>query len=375
VHIALVLTAGPAKEVGIIMSRPTSRSLLRLPGRTLLEHIISALTPHVDEIVVAYDDDQVPSLCRELGCRALDVEPGGIIVSLCQAISKLMLSGDDMVTVVYGDVYGEPDLYKGHVAAAEQVLEPLVTAVKPTIVRGGYLRLNVTEDGLVDNVGSGGYIFGGLVSLTAAQVNDLCKLASIERYFTLLASKGRLRARLWLSVWVDIDTPWDYMVAVRHELSRLHGLHISEGASVAESAELEPPLVVEAGARIDSNAVLRGPAYISQRALVGAFSFVRAGSMVLEGATIGAYTEVKRSIVCRGAYIGSHSYVADSIIGEYASLSPYTVTRNIPYTELPQASVLLTTTHPLERLKVGAVVAANARTKPHSVLEPGAVYS
>ncbi len=374
-HVAVVLTAGPPKDLGLIMAERRSRSLVKLPGRTLLEHIVRSVARMVDSVVVAYDDGRVAGVCEAAGCRAVAVEPRGAVSSLCQAFSQLRLEDDDLVTVVYGDIYGEEELYRGHASEAERELEPLMTVVRPVIVRGSYLRVAVDEEGRVAAVGQGDYVYAGLLSAQARVLRRVCEAGSLEAVLDELASRGRLVARAWLGVWVDLDTPWDYMVAVNYELSRLKGLHVSGEARISERAELEPPAVVEAGARIDANAVVRGPVYVGRGALVGAFSFVREATMVLDSSVVGAYSEVKRSVLCEGSYVGSHSYVADSVIGERASLAPYTVTRNLPYAELPEpARVLLTTTHPLERLKVGAVVAAGARTRPHAVLEPAELY-
>ncbi len=371
-HTVLILTGGPAKDVGILMAKPRSRSLLKLPGKTLLTHIIESFKNIAENIIVAYDDPQVPLHCTS--CKTILVEASTIHDTLCAAYRRLRLGSEDTVTIVYGDVYGEPELYRGHLLVFERENEPVVTVTKPVVMRGNYLRLRVNESGLVEGIGFGDYVYAGLISLHARDFAEVCSVKSVVKLFEKLASK-RLYAHIWLGPWVDVDTPWDYMVAARYELEKIHGLHVSEEARISERAELEPPLVIEKGARVDANAVVRGPAYISSGSLIGAHSFIRNSVLVLENAIVGAFTEVKRSVICSSAYIGSHSYVVDSVVGEEASLAPYTVTRNIPYRELPDnAKVLLTTTHPLEGVKIGAVIAAKAKTNPHSVIEAATTY-
>ncbi len=371
-HLLLVLTGGPAKGAEVIMARKRSRSLLQLPGRTLLEHIVSSVKELVDKVAVAYDDPQVASACRD--CTAVPVTGNTPVAVVCQALGTLNPRDDDMVTVVYGDVYGDPELYRDHVIRASTAASTVVTVVKPVVVRGSYLRLDVDEEGTPRAIGVGPYIYAGLLSASASKVKALCGKGDLARFLADESSKGSLIAHIWPSLWIDIDTAWDYMVAVRLELQRLQGIYVSSEARVSERAELEPPVYVEPGARVDANAVIRGPAYISSESLIGAHSFVRSETMVLPRAVVGAYTEVKRSVVCRGARIGSHSYIADSVVGEEAELAPYTVTVNIAYGELDESTrVLLTTTHPLEKLKVGAIIGARYRGKPHTVLHPGTV--
>ena len=82
---------------------------------------------------------------------------------------------------------------------------------------------------------------------------------------------------------------------------------------------------------------------------------------------------MKRSIVYDSASVSSHCYIADSIVGEEARLAPYTITLNTPI-EMLSNEIILTTSYPLERVKVGAIIAARAQTKPHHVLRPAEVY-
>ena len=372
-HVALILTGGPSKQLGLILGGRRSRSLARLPGRTLLQHITESLRGVVDGVYVAYDDPEVPRHCS--GCTAVYAPVTGIGETLCYVEPRLGLRPDDRVTLVYGDVYGEPELYAGHVRASEQEGERLVTLVRPVIARGGYLRVRASEDGLVTEVGAGDLVFAGLATLEAGDLKLFCQ-GGVDRALAQLASRGRLIARLWPSVWVDVDTPWDYAVAVRYELSKLTGLHVDSEARVSDRAELEPPVVIERGARIDSYAVVRGPAYISSGSLVGAHAFVRHGTFVQEAAVVGAYSEVKRSVIGARARIGSHCYIVDSVVGDEALVAPYTVTLNTPVGSLPEeVKQLMTTTHPLEGVKVGAVIAANARTRPHTVIEPASIVT
>ena len=67
---------------------------------------------------------------------------------------------------------------------------------------------------------------------------------------------------------------------------------------VAESAVIEGPVIIERGAEVMERAVVKGPAYIGRNAVIGSFSLVR-NSDVEENAVVGFCSEVARSIMGR----------------------------------------------------------------------------
>lgn len=377
-HVALVLTGGPPKSIAKIMVTRRSRSLVDLGGKTLLNYIVSSIKELVDEVTVVYDDDNVVKALMDCdNCSSFRVEERGIRETICRAISRL--EAENIITVIYGDIYADKEFYSMHIRRIS--IDPkvvLVSVTRPSIYKKGFTLVRQDDEGYVRAIGSGDLVVAGILSAKNSLLKQvLCKESKdMISFLQKMVSKERLRSIMWLGTWVDIDTPWDYLVAVQNELSKQRGLYIHEEAKVSDKAYIEPPVYVAKGVYVDANAVIKGPAYIGPDSLIGAHSFVRSGVLVQQNAVIGAYSEVKRSVVCRNARIGSHSYITDSIIGEEAELAPYTITQNIPYYDIPnEARILLSTSLPLEKIKIGAVFAARSKTKPHTVLKPGHEYA
>ena len=372
---AVILAGGPPKKLAYVFRR-SSRSLLRFPRGYLLEKHIRGFRRYFDEVYVVSDDPVVESVCRGIeGCRFVRQKSRGVEGAICDSLAAIG-SRDEMVTIDYGDIYFGDGYLEGHMSSFLRSYEPTITVTQPFIKRRQYLSLDVDMvSQTVTAVGRGDYTFAGLLSAPAKELYSmLCTEGkTVSMLVEKLTMQNRLRAHVWLGEWVDIDTPWDYLLAVRLDLAKLTGLHIEDGAEVSERAVIEPPVYIASRSMIDHYAVVKGPAYIGPRVLIGAHSFIRSLTAVFNGATVGAYSEVKRSIVYVDAFISSHCYIADSVVGEGAEVEPYTVTLNTPYTSV-SSEIIVTTSQPLEKLKIGAILAAGSRTKPYSVIEPASVY-
>ncbi len=372
----VILAGGPAKKLKLVTGRDGSRSLLRFPRGRLIDIQLGVMARYFDSVVVVSDDNLLANYCYNTDkCVFIEQQVSGIEGALCSALASSALMGERLITILYGDIYSEEAMITSHIAKVLREYEPLITVTKPVVMRGSFLRLAVDPiDQRVISTSQGPYVFAGLLTIDALTLRDLLcnKGMSFHNAIGEITAKG-LRADIWIGEWVDLDTPWDYLLAIRLDLEKIRDTIIEKDASVASTAIIEGSVYVSQGARIDHYAVIKGPAYIGKEVLVGAHSFVRNHVAIFNNSIIGAYTEIKRSIVYSKARVGSHSYIADSVIGAYASLAPYTVTTNIPYGEVSE-EIRLTSTQPLEALKIGSVIPARSKTRPHEVIEPATIY-
>jgi glucose-1-phosphate thymidylyltransferase len=372
---AVVLAGGPSKQLKYVMGRDGSRSLLRFPGKRLLEKIVAEAKRYYSDIVVVSDDLQVGAVCREIGCRFVEQTAPGIESAICSGLRSI--AADGFVTIIYGDVYAADGFIESHANRLVSDYEPTISVTRPLVLRGTYLRLIVDPVSLrVEKTGEGSYVYAGIFSAPVRLLRErICNSGySVHRVINELADNGNLVASVWLDTWVDIDTVWDYLVAVRLELDKLTKTVISPRARLGRNIVIEGPVVIEDDAAIDHCAVIKGPVYIGRGAFIGAHAFIRRGSAIFDSARIGAFTEIKRSIVYDNARVYSYSYIADSIIGKDAEVESYTVTLNVPY-EGVSNEVIIMSTHPLERLKVGAVIAAGSSTRPRETIKPATIYT
>lgn len=369
----LILAAGSLKGLESITDKP-SRSLLKLGDKTILDYIIDVVREKSDKVVVVLPRGAPAVSEYNIVTVNQDTQSNSIVEAICLGFNACNRE-DDVYVILYGDVYAEKPFYAKPLINAEQGVYPSITTTIPSIPQPFYLYLDIDMvSAKVTKIGEGSYIHAGALVLHSKDLKTLCtEIRSIRTLLTKHVQHGELYADVWTGVWVDIDEPWDYMLAIHHYLSQLRKQVLSSEANISSTAVLEGPVVVEEGATIDHYAMVKGPAYISRNSIVGAHAFVRDNVFIGSKVTVGAYTEVKRSILLDESYIASHCYIADSVIGEKASIASFTVTRNIPYRSLPR-EVLVTTTLDVERLKIGAVITKGKKIDPHSTLLPATYY-
>ncbi len=374
---ALVLAGGPPKQIRYVLGRDGSRSLLRFLGRSLLDLILDSALAVYEAVYVVSDDPAVSQFCRRRGgCEFVEQRGTGVEAAVCSGLAAASRGDEPLITIIYGDIYSSKGFIESHGQRVLSTYEPLLSVTRPLVLRGTYLRVDVdTVEGRVTRVGEGPFIYAGVATLPVKVLQEqVCNggrpLVSV---IGELAARGRLYAVTWLGEWIDMDTPWDYLVATRLALSGLKGVHVDASAEIGRGVVLEGNVYVDSDARVDHYAVVKGPAYIGRGVLIGAHSFVRGGSAIYDGAVVGAYAEVKRSLIYLDAFIGSHSYIADSVVGRAAKVQPYTLTLNVPYRSV-SGEIVIMSTQPLEALKIGSVIAAGAETRPKEVIQAASLY-
>jgi len=133
---------------------------------------------------------------------------------------------------------------------------------------------------------------------------------------------------------------------------RTEGVWISRGATVDESAHIEPPCIICDGAQV------RHCAYIRGSAIVG------------KGAVVGNSTELKNCILFDGAQAPHYNYVGDSILGYRAHMGAGSITSNVKGDKSEVR--ILGKIHTGQR-KIGAMVGDGVEIGCGAVLNPGTV--
>lgn len=130
---------------------------------------------------------------------------------------------------------------------------------------------------------------------------------------------------------------------------------IATSATVAESAVIIGPCV------IDENAEIRTGAYLRGNVLIG------------KGAVVGNSTEIKNSILFDGVQVPHYNYVGDSVLGYCAHLGAGAVTSNV---KGDRSLVVIRdgeSLYPTGLKKCGAMIGDHAEIGCGAVLNPGTV--
>ncbi|CUR52241.1 putative sugar-phosphate nucleotidyltransferase [Nitrosotalea devaniterrae] len=123
--------------------------------------------------------------------------------------------------------------------------------------------------------------------------------------------------------------PWD-VLKIMHEVlnADITETVVSKNSSIAESAIVKGPCVIEDGVSVDDFSKIIGPIYVGKNAKVGTGSLVR-HSMMGDETNIGFNCEIARSFFAGNTRVAHLDVVLDSIIGYGCWLGGFVGTTNV----------------------------------------------
>ena len=117
------------------------------------------------------------------------------------------------------------------------------------------------------------------------------------------------------------------------------------------------------GTKIYSNVTIEGPVYIGKNVEIKPGAYVRPGTIISDNCSIGFNSEVKASVLQKGAKVASLAFVGDSILGKSARIGSGVITANRRF---DQGNISKT-----ESDFFGLVLGDNSRMGANSVSFPG----
>jgi UDP-N-acetylglucosamine diphosphorylase/glucosamine-1-phosphate N-acetyltransferase len=346
---AVLLAAGRGERLWPLTStRP--KPLVPLPdGTTLLTRLLRQLRGLVDGYAVVVTPGPMGEAVRrrleEEGFQALVAVQGEQLGTGHAALVGLraLPRGVDEVLIVNGDMFVDYGAFEALVGAGA----PAVLGVRHrepwnygilAVGEGGCLERVVEKPSSAEPgslVNAGAYlvprdvfeeVLAGLGPSPRGEIE-------ITDAVTMLARRTCVRVVSGDWMWLDVGRPWDLFPAYRRVLEeRLGGRRepvVEAGAEVEPGALLRGPVYVAPGAVVRAYTVVEGPAWVAGEA--GPLARLRPGSFLLEDARAGAHTEVKNSVLMRGAKAPHLNYVGDSVLGEGVNLGAGTVTANLRF--------------------------------------------
>ena len=165
-----------------------------------------------------------------------------------------------------------------------------------------------------------------------------------------------------------ITYPWealakigDFIVELGNTLSPDEYNQVGDTVWIAKSASVAPTASIHGPCIIDKNAEIRHCAFIRGKAIVG------------EGAVVGNSTELKNVVLFNKVQVPHYNYIGDSILGFKSHMGAGSITSNVKSDKL-----LVTIKAPDQSIdtglkKVGAMLGDNVEVGCGSVLNPGTI--
>jgi len=177
-----------------------------------------------------------------------------------------------------------------------------------------------------------------------------------------------LKETIASNIFKDVTYPWEV-------LARIHDFVFSLGATLdCERFEKRGEDVwIAKNATVAPTACLNGPLIIDEGAEIRHCAYIRGSVVVGKGAVVGNSTELKNVILFNGVQVPHYNYVGDSILGFKAHMGAGAVTSNVKsdYSVVTVKGPDRSWETGLE--KVGAILGDYAEIGCNTVLNPGTV--
>ena len=161
--------------------------------------------------------------------------------------------------------------------------------------------------------------------------------------------------------WEALEGLGAYICALGETLPAARFTRVGEDVWIANSASVAP------------TACISGPCIIDEAAEVRHCAYIRGSAIVGRGAVVGNSCELKNCILFDGAQVPHFNYVGDSILGRRAHMGAGAVTSNVKGNHSNVTIILDGERIETGRRKLGAMLGDEAEIGCGAVLNPGTV--
>jgi NDP-sugar pyrophosphorylase family protein len=330
---AVVLVGGSGTGVRDITGG-MPKALLKVVGKSVVERVIDGLLMcGLKDITLVSDQ---PSLFEDVTVKYGDVADIQVIKQVGSGVRDAILSAKDVLSkptlLVYGDTLVPYEAYRMVVNAYLTYGKPVIMVVPEEDVRL-YGAVSIDGEGrVVDFIEKptteidGAYAYGGIAVYDKELIEVLEESSTVDEAFKRYIGRRVFKVAIWSGWWVDIGFPWDLLKATYYILSELRDVRISSKASIASTAVVKGPLIIEDDVEVDHYTVLKGPLYIGRNVTIEPHSLVDNYTSLEEGVYTEAYTEFFWSSIQPKVVIGHNSHIYLTVIGSEAVIEGNVIT-------------------------------------------------
>lgn len=330
---AIILTAGKGERMQPL-SFAKQKHLIKILGRTILEHNLEQLDGLIDEVIlVIRPDDKCKEIRDLVGDRykrlkiryAIQKKLLGTAdaVKCSSSLLKdrfLLLNGDDL--------YDKKDIQK--------VLKTFPCLLAKEVKQPQFFGVVEAEKGIVNSLiekplkPKSNLANSGLYFLPKEILNYSIKKSSRGEYeFTDYIKQFIKDQKLNIvkaKQWIPVSYCWNLLEANNALLSKTKR---SNKGKIEEGCHISGKTIIGKGTIIKSGTYIEGPVWIGKDCIIGPNSFLKKFTSIGDNCRIGQAVEVKNSLIGKNTNVAHLSYVGDSIIGENCNLGAGTITANL----------------------------------------------
>ena len=218
-------------------------------------------------------------------------------------------------------------------------------------------------------INAGSYIFDKRIFNAIDNIEKSIR-GEYELTDALQAISDKIKIVKHTGFWKDIGSPWDLITAneiyMENMIKNIQGT-IEDNITIKGDLHLGEKSIIKSGTYIE------GPVWIGENCTIGPNAYLRAGTVLCGDNKIGASSEVKNSILMKGAKAPHHNYVGDSIIGNNSNLGSGTKIANLRLDKNTINVVHQGKKIDSGRRKFGAIIGDNVNTGINTSINAGTI--
>lgn len=169
-------------------------------------------------------------------------------------------------------------------------------------------------------------------------------------------------------LFLNVKYPWEVLPKIEEFI-----INLGEKLDKDEYEKRGENIWIAKNATIAPTAYIKGPAIIDKNAEVRHCAFIRGNAIVGENSVVGNSTELKNAILFNNVQVPHYNYVGDSILGYKSHMGAGSITSNVKsdkkLVKIKYNEEIIET----NRKKVGAMLGDGVEVGCGSVLNPGTV--
>jgi UDP-N-acetylglucosamine diphosphorylase / glucose-1-phosphate thymidylyltransferase / UDP-N-acetylgalactosamine diphosphorylase / glucosamine-1-phosphate N-acetyltransferase / galactosamine-1-phosphate N-acetyltransferase len=362
----------------------TPKPLLKICGKTIIEHNIEPIIEHFDEIfmIVRYKSECFREYFGAIyrGKQIHYIEQGEQSGTGAAILALEWHITGEFVVVSGDDLYESTDIVrliqqKWYATLCKQVDRPelfgIFTSDSEGRATGIIEKPTDASIGNLANIGNHKFddqIFEILRALPLSprgelEITDLIHIYIQEWFYSVVEATGR---------WISIGYPWDLLRAN----DAIIGWYIH---TVDKWAIIEPNVFIKWNVYLEEGVILKSGTYIEwnvyfgKGAIIWPNAYIRGNTSIWYESKIGAAVEIKNSYIGNSTAISHLSYFWDSVIGNHVNIGGGSKVANLRHDHKNIRVMIKDILIDSGRYKLGSIIGDGVHISIDTLIYPGRV--